>query len=209
MKRINFLSLLFCILVSIGATAAESEYKSVDEFKGSLPVNPERGIAIVEGDLNGDGLSDRAILTGESNGETYELYILLQNQTGGYFLAQKAKQNGGFLLSARLTIEKGSLFVNMETLRPAGGATHQFKLYHGIWRLIGMRSNGVTGTTGDGGPATSGYDWNVITGKVVLSNDKTGKEINKRSNWTAEICRLEEYDFDPQFCTPSTRKLNY
>jgi hypothetical protein len=206
MKRKDYLSSLFFVLVSIGATSAELEYKSVDEFKGSLPLNLARQIDIVEGDLNGDGLSDRAILTDDGNGETHQLYILLQNQKGGFFLAQKTKQNRGFWQAAYLSIEKGSLFVNIECMRPTCGARHQFKLYLGIWRLIGVQYSSVTGTKEGGGVATSGYDWNVLTGKVVLSDDKAGKENNKRSKWTAEICRLEEYDFDPEFCTPPTWK---
>lgn len=207
MKLRHFLATLVFFLANIGAIAAEREYRSVDEFTRSLPANPERRIVIAEGDLNGDGLNDRAILTDDGDGKTHQLYILLQTREGGFSIAQKAKQNGGFWQAVYPSIEKGSLFVDIEGMRPTSGARHQFKLYRGIWRLIGLRYSSVTGSTEDGGVTTSGFDWNVITGEVIYYGE-ADKKNNKRGKWTAEICRLENYDFDPVFCTRAWKSLN-
>jgi hypothetical protein len=206
MKLKHYIATLLFILVNIGAAAAEHEYKSVDEFTRSLPAKPARTINIAEGDLNGDGLSDRAVVTDDGDGQSHQLYILLQARGGGFFVAQKTKQNGGFWQAVYLSIEKGSLFVNIEGMQPTSGARHQFKLYRGIWRLIGLRYTRVTGNTEEGGVATSGFDWNVITGDVTFDNEADKK--NKRGKWTAEICRLEDYDFDPEFCTGAWKSRN-
>ncbi len=203
MKRKHCISFLLFVLANFGSTASECEYKTVDDFTRSLPANPTRQIQIAEGDLNGDGLIDRGILTDDGDGKTHQLYILLQNKIGVFSLAQSTKRNEGFWQAVYVSIEKGSLFVDIEGASPTSGAKHQFKLYRGIWRLIGLRYSSVTGSTGDGGVASNGYDWNVLTGDVVQSDDKAGKLNNKRSKWPAEICKLEDYDFDPTFCTPT------
>lgn len=201
MKLKPYVVTLSFLLANIGATSAEREYKSVDEFTSSLPANTAREtINIAEGDLNGDGLSDRAILTDNGDAKTHQLYVLLQTRAGGFFVAKKTKQNDGFWQAVYLSIEKGSLFVNIEGMRPTSGASHQFKLYHGIWRLIGLRYSSVTGSTADAGVTTSGFDWNIITGDVIFK-DMVVKKNNKRGKWAVVICRLEDYDFDPLFCT--------
>ena len=110
MKLKHFVALLLLLLANIGATAAEREYKSVDEFSSSLPANTaRRSLSIAEGDLNGGGVSDRTILTDDGDGKTHQLYVLLQTREGGFFIAQKTKQNSGFWQAVYLSIEKGSL----------------------------------------------------------------------------------------------------
>jgi hypothetical protein len=171
MKLKYYFATLLFIFLGTGAVAAERKYKSVDEFTRSLPANPKRQIDIAEGDLNGDGLGDRAILTDDGDGLTHQLHILLQTRDGGYLVAQKSKQNTGFWQAISLSIEKGSLFVNIEGMRPTSGAKHQFNFYRGIWRLIGLRYSSDTGNTEDGGVATSGFDWNVVTGDVIFDDE--------------------------------------
>lgn len=201
MKLKHYVATLLFLLANIGTTAAEREYKSVDEFTSSLPANTaRRTLNIAEGDLNGDGLSDRAISTDDGDGQSHQLYILLQTREGRFLFAQKSKQNSGFWQAVYPSIEKGSLIVNIEGMRPTSGAKHQFKLYRGLWRLIGLRYSSVTGNTEYGGVVTSGFDWNVITGDVIFE-DEAVKKNNKRGKWAVVICRLEEYDFDPEFCT--------
>lgn len=201
MKLKHCVATLLFVFLGNGAIAAERGYKSVEEFTHSLPANPKRQIDIAEGDLNRDGLIDRAILTDNGDGLTHQLHILLQTQDGRFLIAQKSKQNTGFWQAVSLSIKKGSLFVNIEGMAPTSGVTHQFKFYRSIWRLIGLRYSSVTGSTKDGGVTTSGFDWNVVTGDVIFDNE-AGNASNKRGKWATAICRLDDYDFDPKFCTP-------
>jgi hypothetical protein len=201
MRPEHCLATLLSGFLGTSAVAAERGYKSVDEFTRSLPANPERQINVAEGDLNGDGLSDRAILTDDGDGMTHQLHVLLQTRDGKFLVAQKSKRNDGFWQAVSLSIEKGSLFVNIEGARPTSGARHQFKLYRGIWRLIGLRYSSVTGKTADGGVASSGFEWNVVTGDVMFE-DEAGNTSNKRGKWAIANCRLDVYDFDPEFCKP-------
>jgi len=200
MKPNHYFAMLLFFFVGTGAVAAERGYKSANEFTRSLPATPKLKIDIAEGDLNGDGLSDRAILTDEGDAMTQQLYILLQTRDGGFLVAQKSKQNTGYWQSVSISIEKGSLFVNIEGMRPPSGAKHQFKFYRGTWRLIGLRYSSVIGNTEDGGVATGGFDWNVVTGDVTF-DDEAGNRSIKRGKWVTAICRLDDYAFEPEFCT--------
>ncbi len=199
MKPIHYFATLLFIFLGSGAFAAERGYKSVDEFTRSLPANPKRQIDIADGDLNGDGLSDRAILTDDGDGLTHQLHILLQTRDGGFLVARKSRQNTGFWQAVSLSIENGSLFVNIEGMRPTSGARHQFKFYRGVWRLVGLRYSSVAGNTENGGLVTSGFDWNVVTGDVIF-DDEAGNTSNKHGKWATVICRLDDYDFAPEFC---------
>jgi hypothetical protein len=200
----HLVTLLF-VFVSIGATAAEREYRSADEFAHTLTADPARKtkiVEIVEGDLNGDGLSDRAILTDEGDARSHRIYILLQTQRGRSSIAQETKQNDGFWEAVYLTIENGSLFINIEGMTPTSGARHQFKLYRGIWRMIGLKYSSVDAhrTREDGGVSTSGFDWNILTGDIIFEDDTDKEKNNKRDKQFVGMCRLGNYDFDPLFC---------
>lgn len=200
MKLKHYFATLVFVFLATSVFADERVYKAVDEFTHALPANPDRQISIAEGDLNGDGLSDRAVLTDEGDARSHRLYVLVQTRDGGFRVAQESKQNDGLWQAVYLSIEKGSLFVNIEGMRPTSGARHQFKFYRGIWRLIGLRYTGVTGHAADGGVAAEGYDWNVLTGDVAFNNENGGKS-SKRGKWVTAVCRLDGYNFEPEFCT--------
>lgn len=196
--NMKLLIVLILTFVSVGTFAAEQEYQNVDQFTSTLSPAPVWQIA--EGDLNGDGLNDRAIVTHEPNSEVVpKLYVLLQTPKGEFRLAQESKvgtyHNGG----VELTIENGSLFVHLESIKCCEQATHQFKLYRGIWRLIGLTHFISTmSERSDGGPNFIKTDINLLTGDILFGDDESGK--TQRAKATGGRCLLADYEFDFVFC---------
>lgn len=186
----------------LNATAAEREYRSSDEFVKSLsPVPPHH--AVVEGDLNGDGLRDSAVLVDTStlSGEQEpKIYILLQMPKGSYYRTQESKVGHLSFTAVNLNIENGSLFVRLEGMNPARGGDHQFKLYRGTWRMIGYTySSDLMTNTPEGGPDSVSTNINLLTGDVIFSHHGLGN-ITGREKAVGGQCLLADYDFEFGFC---------
>jgi hypothetical protein len=188
-----FLAAVSLALLSFGTSADEREYKSVEQFTSTLSPAPVWQVA--EGDLNGDGLSDRAIVTHKPNSDVSpQIYILLQNTRGGFSLAQQSKP-GGHNGSVELEIKNGSLYVHLESIKCCEQATHQFKLYRGVWRLIGMTHLiSASSAKPDGGPNFVRGDINLLTGDILFGDDESGR--TRRAKASGQQCLLADYDFD-------------
>lgn len=186
--------LIFSFLIFFGCVyvhAAEQEYKSIDEFINSLPPDPKVHFEkIAEGDLNQDGLSDRAILVGLKEADQLPLpkiFILLQTKFGKFFLAQESKE-GEFTLSfvrASVTIDRGNLYFKTETSGVQGGefATHQFKFYKDKWQLIGLSHHIIDfdlEVEGHSKGEMVDTDLNLLTDNIIFKHEKfNGKQIKR------------------------------
>jgi hypothetical protein len=198
----SFFFSLFIIFTVLNATAAEREYRSSDDFLKSLSPAPLQH-TIAEGDLNGDGLSDSAILVDSSSvaGEQEpKIYILLQTPNNSYYRAQESKVGHLSLTAVYLTIENGSLYVRLEGMNPSRAGDHQFKIYRGIWRMIGFTYNSMLMTDKpDGGPDSVSTNINLLTGDVIFKHHGLEK-ITGREKVIGGQCLLADYDFEFGFC---------
>jgi hypothetical protein len=186
------------------------EYSNVNEFINSLPTKNEIVIqSVADGDLNGDGLSDKVILVSQKidNILVPKIFILLQAKTGGFNLVQETGTGDALsVTSVQIQIQKGSLFVQLEAIRGLW-TTHQFKYYKNKWRLIGFFMHsadfGAPSDSHDKGVVVE-TDINTLTGDIVFkteyfSADKQ-KRIVKKDKAYGEECTLADYGFDYSFC---------
>ncbi|WP_442497378.1 hypothetical protein [Methylobacter sp. sgz302048] len=192
---------LLYLFITISATAAEREFQSVAQFLDTL--SPAPIWQVVEGDLDGDGFDDRAIVTHQPNSEVLpKLYVLLQNRSGSFRLAQESQTAGYHNGAVELAIKNGSLYITLEAIESTTQGTHQFKLYRGEWRLIGMTHS--TYDSADLGPEHGAHflnlDFNVLTGDIISKRESKKGERITRDKAIVKPCLLENYNFDFYFC---------
>ena len=184
----------------INATA-QTEFPSTDAFlksilKGKSSLNTE-----ARGDLNSDGLADWAAVVRREKGDflsTYQLYVLLQVPGGGYRVAEKSTEaeipGMGCCWVEDLRISRSSVYIqnNAKTAVTMEAATHQFKLYHGQWRLIGVRIY----YTDHSSNTSTDTDVNLLTGVVIEKKQKGSRRptISRRSKKFA-LRLLKDFDF--------------
>jgi len=216
MKLNRYLTALFLCFVSHVALCAEREFHSIDEFLGTLPPNHRK--QVVEGDLNGDKLNDRAIIeinqVDQATGSYDELkiYVLLKKADGAFYIAQTSKMAPVTLddkFFRAIKIENGSLYIEFEGGLHPSWARYQFKLYKGLWRLIGMTSSATDPyrTLPDGGVASDGMDFNLLTGDIayIRDEDTAQKKIN-RNKVAVKACFLADFDFSDEFVDKFCKK---
>ena len=167
------------------------------------------------GDLNGDSQPD---WVGAIHGErtedaspTDQLFVLLQVPAGGYRLAvqsQKAEIPGmGCCWLEDLSISNGSIYVqdNAKTGETIEAANHQFKLYKGQWRLVGLKVY-----YSDLRPKSlmdTDTDMNFLTGAVIETKTKENKKpVIKRSRKRFATYLLKDFDFSTGFGLESAER---
>ncbi|HYY57389.1 MAG TPA: hypothetical protein VE842_08650 [Pyrinomonadaceae bacterium] len=185
------------------AAASEADFSSIDAFLKSTLKGEDRLSVEAKGDLNGDRLEDWAGVIHRqksSSSPTYQLYVLLRLSQGGYRIAEKSKEaeiaGAGCCWVENLEIRRSSIYVqnNAKTASTMEAATHQFKLYKGEWRLVGIRIY-YTDLSPDA-PATTDTDMNLLTGSVIEKRQKgENRPITKRRHKKFAIYLLKDFDF--------------
>ncbi len=194
--------------------AAEREYRTPDEFIQSMSPAPQVD-RVAEGDLNGDGLSDRVILVGQKQPK---LYILLQTRDGGFYLAHTS-QSGSLdnFEEADASVSKGSVYVSVkkENIGLSGFYTerYQFKLYRGVWRMIGLTyisgglDNPAADAPPDAGPTAHQVqtDINLLTGDVIVTHTyidyaNHAAPAHHKKAPPGPLCLLAEFAFAYPHC---------
>lgn len=208
---------LFLSFSAAGALAEDREFRTVEDFVATLPRNHEK--QVVEGDLNGDKLGDRAVIeinhiSDEASGNQEELriYVLLRTQTGSYTLASKSKAGtveSRYKFFRNIKINKGSLYLEFEGGMQSSWQRYQFKLYRDSWRLIGvtMSASDPYRNLSDGGAATNGSDFNLLTGDIAyISDEGTSQQEIVRRKLPVRPCFLADYDFADGFVDEFCKK---
>ncbi len=202
---LSALAILCCPL----RAASQGDFPSIEAFLKSTLKSEARLSVQARGDLNGDGLKDwSGLIKGDEpdSSPTYQLYVLLGMRQGGYRVAEKTKEEEiagmGCCWVESLEIRRSSIYIqsNAKTASTMEAATHQFKLYKGAWRLVGIRIY-LTDFTPDA-PATTDTDMNLLTGLVVEKNQKgENKPITRRRQKKFDAFLLKDFDFSNEFGT--------
>ena len=193
------------ILLCPFVAPAQSEFTTVDVFLKSVLSGEARLDTKAEGDLNGDGLEDwSGLIHHEKPGEpaTYQLYVLLRQPQGGYRVAEQTKAEEiagmGCCWVEDLRIERSSIYIqsNAKTAATMEAATHQFKLYKGQWRLVGIRIYYIDHSK----DTTTDTDMNVLTGAIIEKRQKgERKPIVTRRTKKFGVYLLKDFDFSNMF----------
>jgi hypothetical protein len=148
MRKLTLILPTLFVLLSPFSTTAQTDFPSIDAFlKSTLKGTDELSVQ-AKGDLNGDGLEDWAGVINrrpDDSSPTYQLFVLLQGGNGGYHIAATSREQEipgmGCCWVESLEISRGSVFIqdNAKTGDTMEAATHQFKLYRGEWRLVGLK----------------------------------------------------------------------
>jgi hypothetical protein len=186
-------------------TSAQVDFASVDVFLKSTLGGEDRLSLEARGDLNGDGLDDWAgVIERKKSGfsSTSQLYVLLRLPRGGYRVAEKSKEETiagmGCCWVEDLKISRSSIYIqnNAKTAGTMEAATHQFKLYQGEWRLIGVRIFYLDVSA----DASTETDMNLLTGSVIEKRQKGENKPTTRSRRKRFAARLlKDFDFSNWF----------
>ena len=202
-SRSVYVLILFTLVVlccPIAATA-QSEFPTTDAFLKSILTGKSELSLEAKGDLNGDGLADWAGVVRREKGDsasTYQLYVLLQQTQGGYRIAETSTEASipgmGCCWVEDLRIARSSIYIqnNAKTAATMEAATHQFKLYKGQWRLIGVRIYYIDHSS----DSSTDTDVNLLTGLVIEKKQKGERRpaITRRSK-KFPLRLLKDFDF--------------
>lgn len=197
-------TVLICLLVllwcPIDATA-QTEFPSPDAFVKSIFKGKSDLSTEAKGDLNGDGLADWAGVVRREKGDflsTYQLYVLMRQPNGGYRVAETSTEaqipGVGCCWVEDLRIARSSIYIqnNAKTAATMEAATHQFKLYQGQWRLIGVRIYYIDHSSN----TSTDTDVNLLTGLVIEKKQRGERRptTTRRSKKFA-LRLLKDFDF--------------
>jgi len=198
------------LLFSTVNYAAPALFKNESDFIASLSDSNANQSKVVRGDLTGDGLADIAILAvsgADLSDRSQRLVVLVQGANGLYHVAASSVQTqlvgAGCCWVEWLEIRRGSIYIqnNAKTACNIETATHQFKLYRGAWRLIGLKIIYYEHCAEP--QVTTTQDFNVLTGKAIYTDETEGKKPKVRiRHWPPTVYLLGEYDFFHGFGAP-------
>ncbi len=200
---VTALLLLYCS----NSTSAQTSYPNVRAFLKSTLTGSGRLSVQAKGDLNGDALADWAGVVKRQepdSSSTNQLYVLLRLRTGGYQLAEKSIEEEipgmGCCWLESLKIRGSSIYVqnNAKGVSVFEEVTHQFKLYNGEWRLVGLRIHLTDNSPGNEG--TVDTNMNVLTGNVIETFHRgKRKPVIKLSKKKFDTFLLKDFDFSTRF----------
>jgi hypothetical protein len=203
MKLCRAVIILIGTLLSGVSLAGPGRFDSVAAFIATIPDSlPDQSIT-ARGDLTGDGLEDAAVVVASGNDpfeRSQQLHILISGSSGHLVLAASSQQapmaGMGCCWVEALDISKGSVYIqnNAKTACDIESATHQFKLYRGIWRLMGLK---ITDYRRCEEPQLYvSRDTNVLTGRTIHLR-QTGERPPRTwaTRVSPEVALLSDYDF--------------
>ncbi|WP_105616414.1 hypothetical protein [Vallitalea okinawensis] len=174
----------------------------------SIAKNNMGELAEVEGDLNKDGINDKAIVIQnnaiEDHAQDRDLLIAFGNSDGTYELSIRADK--AILLSNEggtfgdpfegISIDRGSIL-----LKFFGGSSEKwyyrfrFRFEDNGWYLIGATEGGLINVNGN--MEDINEDYNLLTGDYIINELEDGKLVTKKGKMdTKELIDLENFSLE-------------
>ena len=201
----RLLPALLLLCFSFNAASAQGDFPSIELFMKATLKGEDRLAAEARGDLNGDGLEDWTGVINRQKSDsawTYQLYVLLRLRQGGYRVAEKSREEVvpgmGCCWVEDLRVLRSSIYVqnNAKTASTMEAATHQFKLYKGEWRLVGVKIY-LSDQSAD---ASTETDMNLLTGAVIEKRQKgESKPVSQRRYRQFPASHLKDFNFSNGF----------
>jgi hypothetical protein len=210
MKHLVFAFSIAFILACPLPSAAQGDFANLDSFLKSTLRGEDSLNESARGDLNADGLQDWVGVIQRKPKDaspTHQLYVLLRQRAGGFKVAEKSIEEEipgmGCCWLENLVIRRGSIYIqdNAKTAVVMEAVTHQFKLYRGEWRLVGIKSYYTD--HGPEKPFDRDTDMNLLTGLVIVKHQKGDRKPlvrSHRQNFAKFL--LKDFDFSTSFANP-------
>jgi hypothetical protein len=207
MNKHHFFFSVFLIVVCTAVATGQQNFSTLDAFKDSVGRGEDRITVEATGDLNGDNLEDWAAVVHREKSDaapTHQLYVLIRQPQGGYQVAQTSREEVisgmGCCWVEDLQINGGSIYIqnNAKTAATMEAARHQFKLYKGQWRLVGIQIF----YTDHSDDTSTDTDMDVLTGDVIEKKSKgDGKPKIVKRKKRFGLSLLKDFDFSNSFGT--------
>lgn len=189
--------------ISVGTQSKTITENSIQDITSLVPTGWNI-LKSAEGDLNKDGIIDKAVVIEKTNQMELDsprnLLIAFGNKDGTYTLSIKAtnaillKNEGGTFGDPfdDIVVDRGSIL-----LKFFGGSSsrwyrnYRFRYQNNGWCLIGATEGGFEELNGEMVPDE--IDYNLITGDYIITAPKDGELINIKGNKKKELLNLKDF----------------
>ena len=199
------------------AKPASAEYNSMDDFLQQASLKNQKVIFHRTGDLNNDGLEDWAGILSKDKAEEAEeaplikLVVLIKLHSGHYAESASSMEVKDYYRfspssSFDFEIKNSSIYfsTSAHTCCVVYSSVYQFKLYNGVWRLVGKKTS--SGNTFSGENPDDDFskeeDVNMLTGLTISTVVRGNKKSEKRFINKTRVFLLKDFDFSGSYAAP-------
>lgn len=209
--RFLFILSLFILSVHALANPASNEYNSMDDFLRQISLKDQSVLFHHSGDLNNDGLEDWVgILSKDRREEAplIKLVVLTKLHSGHYIesaSSMEVEDNYRFSPSGSFDfdIKNSSIYFETSghTCCMSSSTVYQFKLYDGVWRLVGKRTSSGNTVSGEDvhDEISRMEDVNMLTGLTISTVVRGNKKSELRVIKKRGVFLLKDFDFSGTF----------
>jgi hypothetical protein len=205
--RFFFILPFLMLCVHAAANPESREYDGMDDFLGKIGQVDRVVLFHRVGDLNNDGLEDWAgILSKDKEGQAplIKLVVLTKLKNGHYVESGSSNEVEDYYRyspssSYDFEIRNSSIYLSTfgHTCCESSSTVYQFKLYNGIWRLVGKK----TISSGES-VADKIEDVNMLTGLTITTVVRGKNKIQRRYSRNMRAFLLKDFDFTGAYGEP-------
>lgn len=193
-------------------------FASLDAFQAAVAGSGDQLTGLIAGELAGMGAIQAAVIRHRTPVSGPQV-VLIARQTDGQVAVQALTRAANTSdVEASVRIERGSLFIRVESTTGGAWGTYQYKRQtDGRLRLIGIKLHRAdnNGEPDHDTTAVVDTDFNLVTGKMLFKRMGDTRPLEAMAQGPA--CYLEDFAFDFYSCaaamkttdgTPASQLMN-
>lgn len=212
--RSIFTLLMLIVCVRGVANPAANEYNSKDHFLKQASLKNQKMLFQRTGDLNSDGLEDWVIVLSKDRAEEValiKLVVLTKLRTGHYAESVSSMEvEDYYRLSSTSSfdfeVKNSSIYfeVSAHTYDEVFSTVYQFKLYNGVWRLVGKKTSSSNVASGENpdDDFRKVEDVNMLSGFTISTLVRGNKKSERRFTKKIKTHLLKDFDFSGTYAAP-------
>ncbi|KAB7764306.1 hypothetical protein [Xanthomonas maliensis] len=181
-------------------------FASLDAFQKALAGGEDEMTGLVAGELTGIGEIQAAIIRHRHPAAGLQVVLIARRTDGQTIVLALSKAVSASNIEASVHIERGSLFIRMDSTTGGAWGTYQYKRQiDGRLRLIGIKLHRAdnSGEPDHDTTAMVDMDFNLATGKMLFK--RMGDTRPAEAIARGPACYLEDFAFDFYSCAASMR----
>jgi hypothetical protein len=181
-------------------------FTSLDAFQKALAGGEDEMTSLVAGELTGIGEVQAAIIRHRHPAAGLQVVLIARRTDGQMIVQALSKTVSASDIEASVRIERGSLFIRMDSTTGGAWGTYQYKhQVDGRLRLIGIKLHRAdnSGEPDHDTTAVVDTDFNLATGKMLFK--RMGDTRPAEAVARGPACYLEDFAFDLYSCAASMR----